>query len=228
MCLYLWGWAIYIVKLLVLMRSEGNRNYSGRRPEKQKANKRKVIFTWKSNGYWKFKKKNVLSLELSSSCFYFFVSLQSTIVVSSTVKLSDRSFFQLFFHSEWWEAVSSKWTAISCWIITVEQRFQNLSQIIVWVLLAPCSSCSLSDRANLGLTFVFSLALGLLWSEGCQGQPQEVRDEGPVGICQPIQRGSSANVPFFTWQLFPSICRKYLLWKEEKLQAGFGACSQKK
>lgn len=38
-------------------------------------------------------------------------------------------------------------------------------------------------------------------SEGCQSWPQEVRIEGSVGICQPIQWGSSANVPL-TWQPF--------------------------
>lgn len=41
-CLYLWGWAIYIVKLLVLMRSEGNRNYSGRREKNKKQIKGKL------------------------------------------------------------------------------------------------------------------------------------------------------------------------------------------
>lgn len=95
-CLCLWGRAVHTVKFLVLMSSEKNGNCTPRRPEKQKANKRNIILTWKSNGYWKL--KNVLSLELSSSCFFFFlVSLQWTIMVLSTVKLSDRRFFQLFF-----------------------------------------------------------------------------------------------------------------------------------
>lgn len=155
--------------------------------------------------------------------FLFFVSLQSTIVFLSTVKLSDRSFFQLFFTCEWWGAVSSKWTAISCWIITVEQRFQKLSQIIVWVLLAACC-CSLTAEPTLGSPHPspggflgFGIAL--------EGLPE------PRWGMRDLQEFVS---PFREAALmFPSLGSLFLhmlkiFTQKREFQAAFGACSQKK
>lgn len=152
------------------------------------------------------KMKKVLDAFL---CLFFPVSLQWIIVVLSNVPIEWYGSFPVVFPSEWWEAVSSKWTTISCWIMAVEQRFQNPSQIIVWVLLAPCSS-SLIDRGNFGLALLghmVSLASGLRW------RVKAVRwgvSDLQVFL-SPFGEGHLA--------IFPSIWQKYFLWKKE-----FGAC----
>lgn len=87
------GWVIYTVKFLVFVRSEKNGKCTPRKPEKQKANKRNIMLTWKLKGSWKKK----LFWFRSFPVHVFFVSLQLTIMVLSNVKLSDTGLFQLFF-----------------------------------------------------------------------------------------------------------------------------------
>lgn len=173
------------------------------------------MLTWRLNGSWK---KKVLNVELSSNYFFKLTIDHNGLVYCKTEWYRP---LPVVFPSEWREAVSSKWTAISCWIIAVEQRFQNLSQIIVRVLLA-LSSSSLTDGPTLGSPYP---STWFPWLRDCSGKwrlPEPAPGGEEWGTCKYLSAHSvrqfSKCSPHLAASL--SICWKYLLYEKDSFRLG--------